>query len=676
MNSFNKTLDRAKNRQKRVYLIAGGTLLAALLLMTLLFVVLRGTRIEINPDDAKENAVYRVDRGLGFCLGDTAYSFAGDLVVSVSSPGFKAESAAIDAADLGKVFLLELSELPGHLTVEISGDDTLGAGTSWRIGNRVMGPSDRLDIELDAGSYTLMIDNPFFQLKQMTVEIARGEQTALQETLPEVNGVLNITSTPLGAAVFLDNEKVGQTPLKLTRTGGNHGARLVLENHVEILEQLSITRVNPRVTRNYQLELKKGRVRLSLVPKGGILLVNGVQRSEPLVLDATLKHRLTYMKPGFYPETRTILLAAGREKQIFFQLKPEMGRVEIVSHPLATVLIDNKDFGISPVSTDLSAVAHEIIIKKSGYRSVVKRIRPKGGRVQKISVSLFTEYQARLKEAPRQLTNSAGIKLKLFVVQDSLTMGAPRSQKGQRANEFEKKISLTKPFYASVFEITNGQFAAFDPKKTQGPANMPVTSVSWQTAAAFCNWLSAKEKIRPFYRSAKGKVTGFDHTAEGYRLLSEGEWEWLARKSGKTEQTLFTWGDARVIPPKTANLADESAKGQVRFFVPNYKDGYAGAAPVGSFDKEPSGLYDMAGNVSEWVHDVYSILPPREEKIGEKIGDNPLGEQQGVAHVVKGANWRSGTITTLRPAFREGLTAGRDDLGFRIGRYLYGGKNE
>jgi formylglycine-generating enzyme required for sulfatase activity len=80
----------------------------------------------------------------------------------------------------------------------------------------------------------------------------------------------------------------------------------------------------------------------------------------------------------------------------------------------------------------------------------------------------------------------------------------------------------------------------------------------------------------------------------------------------------------------------------------------------------------MAGNVSEWVHDVYSILPPR----NEKISDNPLGEQQGAAHVVKGANWRAGTITTLRPAFREGLTDGRDDLGFRIGRYLYGGKNE
>lgn len=167
-------------------------------------------------------------------------------------------------------------------------------------------------------------------------------------------------------------------------------------------------------------------------------------------------------------------------------------------------------------------------------------------------------------------------------------------------------------------------------------------------------------------------MTGFDRHTDGYRLLSEGEWEWLARKSGKKKQTLFTWGNDRVIPPKTANVADESARGQVRFFVPNYTDGYAGIAPVGSFTREPSGLYDMAGNTSEWVHDFYSILQPKEDTMVR----NPLGEQRGHSHVVKGANWRSGTITTLRPAFREGLTEGRDDLGFRIGRYLYGGKNE
>ena len=155
-------------------------------------------------------------------------------------------------------------------------------------------------------------------------------------------------------------------------------------------------------------------------------------------------------------------------------------------------------------------------------------------------------------------------------------------------------------------------------------------------------------------------------------MLSEAEWEWLSRQAGKAKQTIFSWGDEMVIPPNAANVSDEGAKGQMKFYVPNYNDGYVSAAPVGSFKKELSGLYDIAGNVSEWVHDIYLTMPPMEDTTSE----DPLGAENGPSHVVKGANFRSGSVTVLRPSFREGLTTGRDDVGFRVGRYLYGGKNE
>jgi formylglycine-generating enzyme required for sulfatase activity len=672
MSQFNQKLDQAKSRQKRFYLVAGITLLAILLLMAALFVVSRGTRVEILPEDAKEHAAIRVAEGLGLTVGNTVYSLAGSPVLTVSAPGFKVATETVGPAHLGKVFPLELLELPGRLVSEISGDDEILLKTAWRINGRDIALSDKLDLELEAGPYTVTIDNPFFQPKEVEVVIIRGEQTQLQVDLQPVAGALNIFSKPSGAVVFLDEKKVGLTPLQLDQSGGRYGLRVALENHIDTVEQLAITQANPEVNRNYQLELKKATVRLDLKPKGGTLLVNGIQVAEPLLLDATVEHRLTYMKAGYYSRTQTVILAADEEKQISLQLKPEIGKVEIASSPPASVWIGTKDYGVSPVSIKLSAVLHKITFKKSGYRSLSKVVTPKGDTVQKVSVTLFTEYQARLQEAPREFTNKVGIKLKLYVIRDTLTMGAPRSEKGQRANEFQRKVSLTRPFYASLFEITNGQFAKFNPGKAVATANTPVTSLSWQEAASFCNWLSAKEKLRPFYKTANGKVTGFDTHADGYRLLSEGEWEWLVRKSGKRKQTMFAWGNETVIPPKTNNVADESAKGQVRFFVPNYTDGYFGVAPVGSFDREASGLYDMAGNVSEWVHDVYSIVPPR----ADAITRNPLGEQRGNAHVVKGANYRSGTLTTLRPAFREGLTGGRDDVGFRIGRYLYGGEDE
>jgi len=62
-------------------------------------------------------------------------------------------------------------------------------------------------------------------------------------------------------------------------------------------------------------------------------------------------------------------------------------------------------------------------------------------------------------------------------------------------------------------------------------------------------------------------------------------------------------------------VADESAQDLVRTFINDYKDGYKESAPVGSFAKESSGLFDMSGNVSEWVHDVYSIEPPNDETV-------------------------------------------------------------
>lgn len=675
MSQFKEKLEEARRRQKRYYLAAGSVVLIILLLVAALVVISRGTRINILPAEAKEQAGISVIEGFGFGVSDTVYSLAGNLIVTASAPGFRVAEKTIDRTHLGKVIPLELIELPGRLTIGISGESEYLKKTVWRINGRDAASSDKLDLELEAGRYIISVDNPFYQPKEMEIEIKRREHTQLQVALQPVEGMLDISSKPAGANVFLEETKLGETPLRFNVNGGRYNLRLAAQNYSDTLGSIEITRDNPQVSRNYQLELKKAKVYLDLKPDGGTFLVNGIknhQDAKGLLLDASVEHRLTYMKAGYYPETTTVQLAADEEKRLSFHLKGEMGKVELTSSPQATVLIDGKVHGESPLSLTLPALVHEITFRKSGYRSVTKTVSPQGSKVQQVSVRLLTEKEARLQEAPREYTNEAGIKLKLFVVEDEFVMGAPRSEKGQRANEFLRKVKLSKPFYAGLHEVTNGQYAQYKPQKAVGGGRAPVTSVSWQEAAVFCNWLSAREKLRPFYIIAGRQVTGFDLTADGYRLLSEGEWEWLARKSGKGQQTIFTWGNDTVIPPKVTNVADESAKGQVKFYVPRYNDGFPGIAPVGSFNREPSGLYDMAGNVSEWVHDVYSIIPPSEGT----VVNNPLGQQRGESHVVKGANWRSGTLTTLRSAFREGLASGRDDVGFRVGRYLFGGKNE
>ena len=672
MSQFNKKLDKAQSRQKRIYLISGLMVVSILLLVVALLMYSRGTRVEVMPLEAGKSATISVIDGFSFSIGDVVYSLAGNPVINVSASGFKDATETIDSVYLGKVFPLELFELPGHLIINILGDEENLSKTSWKINGRDTALSAKLDLELEAGTYTVKINNPFFQPEELTAEIQRRKQTKFQVDLQPVDGRLNISSRPAGAKVFLNEKLIGKTPLEHSQNGGLYSLRITADNYVDTIERFEITHTESKVKRNYQLAHIKAKIIPKLTPKGGKLLVNGALAKEPLFLSTKVEHRLTYMKAGYYPETKKVQLSSDQEKKVSFQLKPEVGQVEISSSPPATIWINNKDYGNNAVTVSLPAVTHQIVFKKPGYRSVSRTVTPTGKFVQKVSAKLSTEYQARLQEAPRELTNQAGIKLKLFIKPGYLKMGAPRSEKGQRANEFQKKIRLTKSFYAGIFEITNGQYIKFNLRKAPGAANVPVTSINWHEAASFCNWLSENEKLQLFYKITNGKVNGFNENAEGYRLLSEAEWEWLSRMAGKTKQTIFSWGNEMIIPPNAANIADEGTKGQMTFYVPNYNDGYVSVAPVGSFKKELSGLYDIAGNVSEWVHDVYSIMPP----MADTTAENPLGAQRGQSHVVKGANFRSGSITILRPAFREGLTTGRDDVGFRIGRYLYGGKNE
>ena len=151
MSQFNKKLDEAKSQQRRLHFVAGITVVAILLLVASLLVISRGTRVEIIPEEAKQLAEIRVVEGLGFCIGDTVYSLAGNPVIAVSATGFKTAEETIDSAHLGKVFSFELLELPGRLVIEILGYSEIMSKTAWRINGRDTVISNKLDIELNAG---------------------------------------------------------------------------------------------------------------------------------------------------------------------------------------------------------------------------------------------------------------------------------------------------------------------------------------------------------------------------------------------------------------------------------------------------------------------------------------------------------------------------------------------
>src|SRR5690606_27500548 len=99
-----------------------------------------------------------------------------------------------------------------------------------------------------------------------------------------------------------------------------------------------------------------------------------------------------------------------------------------------------------------------------------------------------------------------------------------------------------------------------------------------------------------------------------------------------------------------------------------YSDGFAASAPTGSFPADALGLFDLGGNVAEWVQDFYEIALTT-DTAGKPEAD-PLGPTAGRFHVVRGPSWRSATVTNLRLAYRDYGADARDDLGFRIARNL------
>ena len=180
----------------------------------------------------------------------------------------------------------------------------------------------------------------------------------------------------------------------------------------------------------------------------------------------------------------------------------------------------------------------------------------------------------------------------------SFVMGAPISDSGSRDDERPvHKVDINYSFAAGQFQLSE-KSDWYNPGYPVSDHH-PVVCVSWNDAQAYIEWLS--------------EDTGFT-----YRLFSESEWEYIARAGTKT---IRFWGDAEEgcefangadldITPEA--FLEEMQARQTKIVLPenwkvaNCHDGFATSAPVGSFRPNAYGIYDILGNVAEWVEDCWN----------------------------------------------------------------------
>jgi formylglycine-generating enzyme required for sulfatase activity len=368
-------------------------------------------------------------------------------------------------------------------------------------------------------------------------------------------------------------------------------------------------------------------------------------------------------------------LEASARRELRVELRARLGAVELVMRPEdANVRVDGRDVGRGARTLELAAVAHEIEVSKPGYQPRTVRVTPRPGFTKRVEVELLTLAAHREATRPVSITTAQGQRLRL-VKPGRFTLGASRQEKGRRSNETLRDVELTRLFYLGTTEITNREFRAFRPdhhsERAAGEsldgAAQPVTGVSWEDAARFCNWLSVQDGLPPAYLERGGHVVATDPMTNGYRLPSEAEWAWAARFAGghRSEPERFPWGSAPTPPPGSGNYADRAAEGLLPNVLAGYDDGYAGSAPVGRGSGNALGILDLGGNVAEWMHDVYVIHP---RGLETPLRD-PLGPPEGRHHVIRGASFRHASLSELRWTYRDYAESPRDDVGFRIARY-------
>ncbi len=178
--------------------------------------------------------------------------------------------------------------------------------------------------------------------------------------------------------------------------------------------------------------------------------------------------------------------------------------------------------------------------------------------------------------------------------------------------------------------------------------------------------MSRKEGLPPAYEERDGSAFLIRPVGTGYRLPTEAEWAWAARFAAGASNARFPWGDDQAPVAGSGNYADASAAGIVPSAQLDYRDGFPVTSPVGAGGTNALGLYDVGGNVAEWIHDRYRIYA--NSSSGEPVED-PMGPETGGLRVIRGSSWKDASAARLRLAYRDYGKEGREDVGFRIVRY-------
>ncbi len=654
---------------KLKYFIGAG--LFVLLSMSFLLFTSKSVEFDIDPG---EPDAFSIDGGwFRLPVGDRVLLRKGNYRVDVEKDGYY---------DIGQTFVvgdepsmtvrLRMRKRPGRLIVVTEPPvDAVVTIDESLVSKAPYGP-----VELEPGDHTVRVEAerflPFNDLVSIT---GLDHLERLHVQLTPRWAEVEVRSEPSGATILSGDDEVGVTPATIQLLEGTHDLTVVKDGFSawdgNILAVPNVGQTLPII----RLEAANARLLVNTIPRGANITVNGRYRGQsPLTLSLTpdIDYQIGMSKAGYGVTNRSLRLQSAASESITVDLSARVGTVTLnVDPPDATVYVDGRARGTGKTIVRLSSAPHLIEVKRQGFRDWNRTITPRPGYPQTVTARLRSLQAIARDSVVREEQSAAGQTMRR-IEGGTFTMGASRAENGRRANEVIRPITLASPYLISAREVTNKQFAEFRKNHDSGadvhPSlaadHNPVANVSWSDAVQYCNWLSKKEGRTPVYKQEFGKWVPVYPFTDGYRLPTEAEWVWAIRYSEQALPRKFPWGKTWPPPKDNGNFADVSSRELVPTIIPNFNDGYASTAPVGTFKPSSIGIYDGGGNVAEWVNDWYTVPTPG---ITDPVVD-PTGPERGTSRVIRGSSWRHAGFTEMRLSYRDYGSEPRVDVGFRIAR--------
>jgi formylglycine-generating enzyme required for sulfatase activity len=461
--------------------------------------------------------------------------------------------------------------------------------------------------QINEGVHIITLELSGYDKLEKTININKNNTYFEFNLIKVEDAALMINSEPDGATVYLEDVKLGETPLSVFYVPGNYTVKVVKEGYVTI-ENQTLTVTAPETKKIFTLEDNVGYLSVSTY-KNAKVFVNDKEYTthSNIKLTAQVLMNIKVTMPKAQDFEKQIVLK--RNESITIDMFPEIetGTVKVAVTPFDATIELTGDAGEHytydgmHIFSDIPTGEYTLEVKAEGYAT--KNV------ILTLAENEVLDKNIKLERGP------GGDIDMVFVMGGIFTMGCTGEQSD--CDDVEKpahKVTVSN-FYIGKYEVTQKQWREImgnNPSKFKNCDNCPVERVSWNKVQKFILKLNQK-------------------TGKTYRLPTEAEWEYTARGGAST-------GSARATQYAGSNNIDDVAW---------YLENSGGKThPVGQKQPNELSIYDMSGNVREWCSDWYYS-----DYYDNSPRNNPKGPPSSSRRVNRGGSWKN-SVKRCRVGYR------------------------